>query len=782
MRNFRSAGITIFVLLTFGSLLSYGATFTVTKTADTNDGVCDTDCSLREAVATANDAATDDEIRFSSLLATPTVVELTLGEISIFGNGSLSIVGTESQLITISGGNRSRIFFLRSTLTLSNVSLKQGNAVGSQFSGHGGAVALYGGRLTVNNCSFFENSAIGNGGAIHDFYFSTVVVLNSQFNNNSAANGGSIFVHGAQLAVSDSSFTNNLTSGAGGAIHAYSGTNFPSLSIQNSTFTGNSATAGGGLYSNFSTAISNSRFHENVARAGDGGAVNIQGGTLDLTDSQITSNSATFGGGGLNLYFGGNIRGCLIRGNSTNGVGGGIAHYYQPLSIDRSVISRNTAETGGGMWGGATISGSSIEENTAIDVGGGIFGGGIISNSTISGNTAGVDGGGIRGGGTFTNVTLVNNKAASGAGVFVIGISVTTRNSLFANNITYVETQEDIHGSINSQGYNLIKSTLNTTITGDASTNIIGVDPLLFPLTRGDTPNFHGLSPNSPAIDKGSSSGTTIDQRGLARPFDFASIANAVGGDGADIGAVERQTTDSFGYEADIGTRPTGDGVIMSNDVFLLRQIVLGNLSIDSTTNEFQRADCAPLASRGDGVLNSADVVQVRRFALGMDPIVSVDGPGSQAFTEAVFGRMENDGFFATTQFQITSQTAKRGERVYIPVELITDSKVGAVAFTVEFDPATLLEPRITAPSGINVSLNTRDTGTGKIGVLGDSDKALASVTDRKVVMLEFTVARKAESGNSRVSFGGDVVAKSVSSTKAEDLRANWIDGYVAIP
>ena len=31
-----------------------GADFTVTKTADTNDGVCDADCSLREAVEAAS--------------------------------------------------------------------------------------------------------------------------------------------------------------------------------------------------------------------------------------------------------------------------------------------------------------------------------------------------------------------------------------------------------------------------------------------------------------------------------------------------------------------------------------------------------------------------------------------------------------------------------------------------------------------------------------------------------------------------------------------------------
>ncbi len=40
-------------------------TFTVTKTADTNDGVCDADCSLREAITAANALAGTDTIAFN---------------------------------------------------------------------------------------------------------------------------------------------------------------------------------------------------------------------------------------------------------------------------------------------------------------------------------------------------------------------------------------------------------------------------------------------------------------------------------------------------------------------------------------------------------------------------------------------------------------------------------------------------------------------------------------------------------------------------------------------
>ncbi|MDH3303714.1 MAG: CSLREA domain-containing protein, partial [Gammaproteobacteria bacterium] len=38
------------------------ATFTVTKTADTNDGTCDADCSLREAIVAANTSGGSDTV------------------------------------------------------------------------------------------------------------------------------------------------------------------------------------------------------------------------------------------------------------------------------------------------------------------------------------------------------------------------------------------------------------------------------------------------------------------------------------------------------------------------------------------------------------------------------------------------------------------------------------------------------------------------------------------------------------------------------------------------
>jgi CSLREA domain-containing protein len=46
---------------------AFSATYTVTKIADTNDGACDADCSLREAVAAAAATVDNDTIQFSAL-------------------------------------------------------------------------------------------------------------------------------------------------------------------------------------------------------------------------------------------------------------------------------------------------------------------------------------------------------------------------------------------------------------------------------------------------------------------------------------------------------------------------------------------------------------------------------------------------------------------------------------------------------------------------------------------------------------------------------------------
>lgn len=109
------------LLLAAAATAASGAVFTVTKTTDTNDGVCDADCSLREAVTAADAGVGGNTVKFSpSLAGTPIV--LTAGEIQLI---SANITGPGANQIIISGNNSSRIFFVPAgnALTISGVTL-----------------------------------------------------------------------------------------------------------------------------------------------------------------------------------------------------------------------------------------------------------------------------------------------------------------------------------------------------------------------------------------------------------------------------------------------------------------------------------------------------------------------------------------------------------------------------------------------------------------------------------------------------------------------------------
>lgn len=238
--------------------------------------------------------------------------------------------------------------------------------------------------------------------------------------------------------------------------------------------------------------------------------------------------------------------------------GGGIAvSGAGSVTIRRSVVSGNTAEIGGGVYlagtGSSTIERSTIAGNAALYAGGGGDGGGGINNmtalridtSTVSGNTTG----GSRGAGLVTGgnmlTTIVNSTFADNGGSANIfaGSSgdptMTVRSTIVADPRSLEEGNCQTGGgaTIDSNGYNLAD---DESCDFEQLTDQENADPLLEALgdNGGPTPT-QALRAGSPAVDRGVADGTTTDQRGLPRPFDFAEVANAASGDGADIGAFE---------------------------------------------------------------------------------------------------------------------------------------------------------------------------------------------------------------------------------------------------
>jgi len=71
----------------------FATTFPVTKTEDTNDGTCDPDCSLREAIDAANTNPGADDVPVPAGFYLLTLGQLTVSDdVSIAGAGQTSTI------------------------------------------------------------------------------------------------------------------------------------------------------------------------------------------------------------------------------------------------------------------------------------------------------------------------------------------------------------------------------------------------------------------------------------------------------------------------------------------------------------------------------------------------------------------------------------------------------------------------------------------------------------------------------------------------------------------
>jgi hypothetical protein len=280
-------------------------------------------------------------------------------------------------------------------------------------------------------------------------------------------------------------------SDSGGGVH-----NSGTLTVTNSTFSGNTAFIGGGIYSDSgSLMVTNSTFSGNKAYEG-GGIYND--GTLTVTNSTFSGNAADESGGGIFNWYMLMVTDSTFSGNYASD-GGGINN-MGTLTVTNSTFSMNGATDGGGGidndHGMLTVTNSTFSGNSASWVGGGIYNMGTltVTNSTFSGNTADYGGGGIDNGGTLTLKNTILANSTSGYDCYNNGGTVTGIKNLIESN-------------------------------SGCGTPISSADPRLGPLANngGLTKTFALLS-GSPAIDAGSDAicaaapVSNKDQRGVPRP------------------------------------------------------------------------------------------------------------------------------------------------------------------------------------------------------------------------------------------------------------------------
>lgn len=345
--NFVFGSVLFLVLMAAITNSTQAATFTVTKTADTNDGVCNSDCSLREAVAAANAAATDDVVEFdASVFATAKTITLSGSQLFIEKNGSLTINGSGTDLLTISANNASRV--LRNegaAATINNLKITGGNGAGDGSSGTGGAVFnVFGGTLTFNYV-VINGSSANTGGGIYNVT-STLILNNSTVSANSAAfGGGGIYNNGGTITLNNSTLSGNATTNnLGGGVVTSDGV----VNVYSSTISRNSARGGGGIGNYGTVNLINSTVSNNTAESGGGISSSSNQTVVNITNSTVSGNSATESGGGISMIAGSTfqITNSTITDNTSdsdkNGSGGGINNIFGGAVTARStIIARN---------------------------------------------------------------------------------------------------------------------------------------------------------------------------------------------------------------------------------------------------------------------------------------------------------------------------------------------------------------------------------------------------------------------------------------------------------
>ena len=267
---------------------------------------------------------------------------------------------------------------------------------------YGSALVAVDSHVVLRGNRFLNNCLLCSNGRCHSYLLWYWVT---------SCDGGGVFVQRSILIITGSSSFSGNSARYGGGLYARDRGN---VNISgNATFSGNSASWGGGVYAQLSSNVNisgNTTFSGNSASYGNGGGVSARDSSNVYISGNTTfsGNSASYGnGGGVSAIYSGNV---YISGNTT--------------------FSSNSASYGGGVSAGSSnvnISGNTtLSGNSARGYGGGLSA--VSSNVNISGDT-----------------TFIANSASHGDGG---ALSALCSNVYISGNVAFSSNSARIGGCI----------------------------------------------------------------------------------------------------------------------------------------------------------------------------------------------------------------------------------------------------------------------------------------------------------------------------------------------
>jgi CSLREA domain-containing protein len=392
---------------------------TVTTLADTNDGVCDAHCSLREAIEAADDGGTiifAREVRGGTIQLQGTLVT----------EKSVNIDGPNRRRITLKGNGTFGILRLMGAGGAFRSVFIDGLIIRDGGGAQGGGIYINPGvALTISDCQIVENHA-ARGGGIRVFS-GVLYVRNSTISDNTSDGidgaAGIDALRAANIEIANSTIARNFAADGPGGIKTYQG---HILWLINSTVSQNVAAGSGfGHVGGIFTYSDDTSFYQNSIVSGN------TGDTPDIYSSSSSGSNNLIGvGEGSRFSLVNNIGGNIVgtRANPADARLGPLMDNgrglltFAPLSTS-PVIDSGDAELLAlyqsiyeSFPGNVDQRGFSRIVANAVDMGAVEFGGSAIPvTTTITGRVTNSDGRGVpkafitvRGAGGKTRTALTN--------------------------------------------------------------------------------------------------------------------------------------------------------------------------------------------------------------------------------------------------------------------------------------------------------------------------------------------------------------------------------------
>jgi parallel beta-helix repeat protein len=332
------------------------ATFTVSNLADNGAG------SLRDAINQANTTAGPDVIAFQAGLTG--TITLTTGELDVYD--SVDVQGPGQSVLSVSGNNSSRVFYLYSDASTIDVRIA-GLTITQGAGTIGAGIKNFGETLLLEDVTLTQNHATSDGGALwSDTPAADLTIRRSTISGNTSGDdGGGVYLYhtGTPLAIENSIISGNQATNDGGGIYLYNAED--NVTISDTAISGNAANLGGGLFlyatsGNGQFIIERSTISGNDALDGGGMFFYAPRTPVTIEDSTISGNHATAGDGGgidfYSLYNGLGLNFVTVAGNTATGNGGGLFVQIGLATIDNSILADNTAATDNDLGDGSDAS------------------------------------------------------------------------------------------------------------------------------------------------------------------------------------------------------------------------------------------------------------------------------------------------------------------------------------------------------------------------------------------------------------------------------------------